>query len=218
MDEYNFYYRIRVLRFKGIKWVERMSKVDNDFMTTTEACEVLGVSKTVIKRMADSGELDTWKTPGGHRRLKRSAVLEIAENKMGGVRKGKKRTNAKVGVMVMDDDPVMIELFAGLLASIETPTELVTAQDGYEALVKAGQQDYDIIFVDLNMPRIDGYEAIHALKQSDRNKDATIMVITATKESDIEYDRLPKDVVCLTKPLNMQVIKQFIRYEYRLKS
>lgn len=193
-----------------------MARLDNDFMTTTEACEVLGVSKTVIKRMADSGELETWKTPGGHRRLKRSSVLEVAEEKMGGVQpspRGKK----KVNVLVIDDDPVMLELFSGLLATLDTPTELVTAQDGYEGLVKAGQEHYDIIFVDLNMPKLDGYEAVKALSQSEKNKNSTVVIITALEASEINVERLPDEMIYLTKPLNMQVIKQFIKYELRLK-
>lgn len=192
-----------------------MSNLDSDFMTTTEACEVLGVSKTVIKRMADTGELETWKTPGGHRRLKRSAVLQIAEEKMGGIKTASERKKRKVKILVIDDDPVMNEWFSKVLMSVGVANEMDYASDGYEGLVKSGQKNYDMIFVDLNMPKLDGYEAVNALKASEKNHDSTIIVITALRDSEIDRTRLDSEVACLTKPLNIEVIKQFLRYESR---
>jgi len=198
-----------------------MSKTDNEFMTTTEACELLGVSKTVIKRMADTGELDTWKTPGGHRRLKRSSVLKIVEAKFGNSREpevASKPDSRAVNVLVIDDDPVVSQLFSALLSNIDIPYHLVTANDGYEALIKAGNESFDIIFVDLFMPKLDGYEVVNALKLSDQNKAATIVIITAVSAPEIDHNRLSKEVMVLNKPLNIEVVKQFLRYESRLKS
>lgn len=191
-----------------------MSFSERDFMTTSEACDVLGVSKTIIKRMADDGSLETWKTPGGHRRLNRDSVLKIAAQKLGN--SGSPAIGKSIKVLVIDDDPVISKLFSGLLSAAEAETELVTVQNGFDGLVKAGEQKYDIIFVDLLMPKLDGYEVVNALRNSVANKHVTIVVITASHESDIDYKNLPKDVVVLCKPLNLNIIKQFIRYEARL--
>ena len=189
----------------------------NDFITTTEACDLLKVSKTVIKRMADDGSLDTWKTPGGHRRLRRSSVERVLAEKNGMVVPSAVATQ-DIKILVIDDDPVMTQVFSSLINKLDMQCELVMANDGYEGLLKAGQDNYDVIFVDLQMPKLDGYAAVNALKTNEKNKSATIMVITASELQDVDRSRLPDDISVLTKPLNFEVLNQFFRYENRLKN
>ena len=189
---------------------------DDEFITTSEACEILQVSKTIIKRMADSGELETWKTPGGHRRIKRSSIEQKHQEQ--GVTKPQSES-APLKVMVIDDDAVIQKIFTSLINDSSLPNvDMVSAFNGYEGLIKAGQGVFDMIFVDLNMPLMDGYEAIKVLREYDNTKSSTIIVITANELSEIDRDRLPYDVVLMNKPLNLDVIKQFIQYEYALKS
>ena len=85
---------------------------DDEFITTSEACEILQVSKTIIKRMADSGELETWKTPGGHRRIKRSSIEQKHQEQ--GVAKPQSES-APLKVMVIDDDAVIQKIFTSLI-------------------------------------------------------------------------------------------------------
>jgi CheY-like chemotaxis protein len=80
-----------------------------------------------------------------------------------------------------------------------------------------GQGAFDMIFVDLNMPLMNGYEAIKVLKEYDNTKKSTIIVITSDAIEDIARKRLPNDAVLMNKPLNLDVIKQFMQYEYALK-
>jgi len=188
---------------------------DDEFITTSEACEILQVSKTIIKRMADSGELETWKTPGGHRRIKRSSIEQKHQEQ--GVIKAQVETRS-LKVMVVDDDAVIQSIFTSLVKDPSLPAiDIVSAVNGYEGLIKAGQGVFDMIFVDLNMPLMDGYEAIKVLREYENTKSSTIIVITADGLSEIDRERLPYDVVLMNKPLNLDVVKQFMQYEYALK-
>jgi len=47
---------------------------DPDWLTLTEACRLLGVSPTTVRRWADSGMLRMFHTPGGHRRFSRASL------------------------------------------------------------------------------------------------------------------------------------------------
>ena len=188
---------------------------ESDFITTTEACDLLGVSKTVVKRMSDDGELETWKTPGGHRRLKRESVMQaVAKNNQGSVTSAKSKV---LNVLLVDDDAFMHAVFNALVDSNGYPTELVSAYDGYEGLMKAGQGCFDIIFLDLNMPKLDGYAAAVALRQFENTRLSTIVMITGDRLVDIDRNRLPPDVVLMTKPLNSDVVERFMQYEYAIK-
>ena len=64
---------------------------------------------------------------------------------------------------------------------------------------------------------MDGYEAIKVLREYENTKSSTIIVITADGLSEIDRERLPYDVVLMNKPLNLDVVKQFMQYEYALK-
>jgi excisionase family DNA binding protein len=50
-----------------------------DVLTTASAAELLGVSIRTAQLWVESGRLPSWKTPGGHRRIPRQAVMELIE-------------------------------------------------------------------------------------------------------------------------------------------
>jgi len=59
------------------------SEVDRDVkdvLTTAKAAQLLGVSTRTAQIWVESGQLPSWKTPGGHRRIPREAVLDLIEN------------------------------------------------------------------------------------------------------------------------------------------
>ncbi len=197
----------------------------SEFVSTQKACEILGVSKTIVKRLADNGDLETWKTPGGHRRIKLDSIQKALVSQQGKTQDNSTKKaptslqrEQTIHVMVMDDDPVIQELFNGFRKSFATPMQLTQALNGYEGLVKAGEQAFSLIFVDINMPYMDGYEAIQALRRLKNFNKVTIIAITANPIESIERNRLPDDVILLEKPLNPDVIKKFMEYEFQLKN
>ena len=81
--------------------------------------------------------------------------------------------------------------------------EILVATNGKEALEVAAQSRPDLIFMDLRMPVMDGYEATRALRQMEWGRDLPVVAITAhTMEEDREKafsagcnDFIPKPVV-----------------------
>jgi len=51
--------------------------MDDPIITTREAAELLGVSIRTAQTWIEQNALDSWKTPGGHRRVRRSAVIDL---------------------------------------------------------------------------------------------------------------------------------------------
>lgn len=50
-------------------------------LTTREAARLLGISVSTAQKWIESGAMESWKTPGGHRRMRRSAVLTLLEER-----------------------------------------------------------------------------------------------------------------------------------------
>ncbi|MGE0201814.1 MAG: response regulator [Candidatus Melainabacteria bacterium] len=68
-----------------------------------------------------------------------------------------------VRVLLVDDHPVLREGMARLLASDGTVTVAGQAGDGQEAVLQALTLKPDVVLMDMNMPRVNGYEASKAI-------------------------------------------------------
>jgi len=194
-----------------------------DYITTSEACQLIGVSKTIVKRLADEGILKTWKTPGGHRRLLKSSVeayinlfnennsQELDEKAF------KSSEDQPLKILIVEDDPQTAMLLTSVVNALQLNTQIEVAKDGYEGLMKIGENTPDIIFSDLNMPNMDGYALINAIRNFNKTKGTTIIIITAEEASEINRKALPTDVVIMHKPIQIDIIKSFVTYEYNIK-
>lgn len=80
-------------------------------------------------------------------------------------------------VLTVDDNDANLKLINTLLAE---QVELIdSARDGAEAWHKATQHAYDIIFMDINMPVMDGITACQRIRQSSLNEHTPIIAVTA---------------------------------------
>ncbi len=100
-------------------------------------------------------------------------------------------------ILVVDDEPPIVDMLSYNLQRANY--EVVTARDGQEALVKARQEEPDLIILDLMLPRLDGLEVCRALR---RERDVPIIMLTAR---DSEVDR----VVGLELGADDYVVKPF---------
>ena len=90
--------------------------------------------------------------------------------------------------MIIDDDPDDIEFFVEAVRSIDASIECKQATNGEEGLasLRNGEVDPQYIFLDLNMPRLNGKEFLSEIKKDEKLSDIpVIMYSTSGIESDI---------------------------------
>jgi len=80
-------------------------------------------------------------------------------------------------IMVVDDSITMRR--AGERMLVRNDFEVMTAKDGLDALNKLQEQKPDLMLLDIEMPRMDGFELATAMKQSERFADIPIIMITS---------------------------------------
>jgi signal transduction histidine kinase/CheY-like chemotaxis protein len=85
----------------------------------------------------------------------------------------------EANVLVVDDTVANLAVIQGLLKA--TQVKVDTAESGLEALEKVCANKYNIIFLDHRMPKMDGVETLHAMKEMDENlnKDVPVYALTA---------------------------------------
>ncbi len=88
-------------------------------------------------------------------------------------------------IMLVDDSHT-IRKTAEVLLSKEG-FEVVCVEDGFEALAKVSDIKPDIIFMDVMMPRLDGYDACQIIKSSEEFKDTPVIMLSS---KDGVFDRV----------------------------
>jgi two-component system alkaline phosphatase synthesis response regulator PhoP len=84
----------------------------------------------------------------------------------------------KHGVLVVDDDPFIRKLVATTLEDV-SEFQLHEAADGVQAVEVAERTQPAIIFLDVDMPRMDGIDACRRIRANPATNSATIVILTA---------------------------------------
>jgi CheY-like chemotaxis protein len=94
-----------------------------------------------------------------------------------------------IRVLIVDDDEDDRDLFCIAVHEIEPRTHCIMARNGEEALQGLRLEEYPkphIIFLDLNMPRINGFQCLRELKKDRELQDIPVVIYTTSK---VEEDR-----------------------------
>jgi diguanylate cyclase (GGDEF)-like protein len=117
-------------------------------------------------------------------------------------------------VLVVDDDSDTREALQLLLAP---EYEVVTASDGQEALDAAQAKHPDVILLDLNMPRLDGFQVLERLRADPTTVDIPVLVISARSENEVKVRGLDLGAVdYLQKPYALSELRARVERTLRL--
>jgi twitching motility two-component system response regulator PilG len=113
-------------------------------------------------------------------------------------------------VMVIDDSKTIRRTAESLLK--REGYDVVTATDGYEALAKIADHQPQIIFVDIMMPRLDGYQTCALIKNHQMFK-STPVIMLSSKDGlfDKARGRIVGSEQYLTKPFTREELLSAIR-------
>jgi twitching motility two-component system response regulator PilG len=113
-------------------------------------------------------------------------------------------------VLVIDDSKTIRRSAETMLT--KEGCEVITAEDGFEALAKIAQFQPDVIFVDIMMPRLDGYQTCAIIKNNKRFEATPVIMLTS---KDGLFDRARGRIVgsdqYLTKPFTRDELLSSLR-------
>jgi two-component system response regulator len=106
-------------------------------------------------------------------------------------------TEAAVEVLIVEDNPQDLELTLRALRRSHLANNIITVGDGEEALDflfargrysgRNGDDVPRVVFLDLKLPKVDGFEVLRAMRSDPRTKSVPVVVITSSAE---ERDRI----------------------------
>lgn len=119
----------------------------------------------------------------------------------------------KLRVLVVDDSATIRRSAETMLAS--EGYEVITAENGFEALSKITRYQPNLIFVDIMMPRLDGYQTCAIIKNNAEFRDTPVVMLTSKDGLfDMARGRVVGSDQYLTKPFTREellgAIKQHV--------
>lgn len=112
-------------------------------------------------------------------------------------------------ILIAEDNPVNCRLLHSLL---NENAHIKTVEDGEQAVAICQQQRFHIILLDLQMPKMNGLDAAHAIrKHSLLNQNTPMMLITANS-TDLNHERIQSVGIdrCLQKPIQEALLIQHL--------
>lgn len=183
------------------------------FYTTGEVARIIGISERTAKNYCTLGKIASEKTPiTNYRRISYENLAKfLTENDLPTdlIANYKK---SKTKILIVDDDPAIVEMFYELLKEISPDVIIETAGDGYDACVKAGILLPDIILLDLKMPKADGFEVCQSIRNQEATRRAKIIIITAYASEENKH-RLQTfhPLAIFEKPLELETIAKKLK-------
>lgn len=124
-------------------------------------------------------------------------------------------------IFIVEDNEINTELILSILERTKAKVENAwTGEEALEKLINSPENYFDLIFFDIQLPGINGYDAVKKLRSSNRNDLKTVPIIAMTANAfsqDVEQAKLSGMNDHISKPLNIKILfeklKQYLKQE-----
>jgi excisionase family DNA binding protein len=173
-------------------------EAEERLMDVEEVARYLNLHLMTVYRMLQSGILPARKV-GGRWRISKRELDEWLESYAGGTRKQ---------ILVVDDDPNIGRQFKRVLQQERCTVDI--ASQGSEAIERVKEQVYDLIFLDLVLPDMDGAQTFARIRKID--PDAHVVLMTGYPDSELVSKAMRYGAISLLiKPIPSSEIRRLVR-------
>ena len=180
----------------------------HEILTTADVARYCHVTTDGVLKWIRAEKLKAFSTPGGHYRIYKNDFRGFLEKFSMPIDQGF-FTVERPRILVVDDEPVIVEIISRSLTDETEGYMIDTAVDGYEAGYKLGKFRPDLVIMDLMMPGMDGFELCRRIRTNPTTTSTRVLAITGYPGgSTLEriYD-VGADL-CMVKPLQLDTLRK----------
>ena len=183
----------------------------DDYCGTSYAARLLGLSVATVQSLVEKGEIEAWKTLGGHRRISLVALNAYRIKNSPQLTKTDADPKLRLRVLLVEDDEHTRELYKCQFDDWNLPVDCTWMPSALEALMDIASMRPDLLITDLSMPGVDGIEMLKALKRNQQLADMHIVVISGLPLEAIEArGGLPQHAQLIQKPVNFDWLQGYL--------
>ena len=182
-----------------------------DYCGTSYAARLLGLSVATVQSLVEKGEIEAWKTLGGHRRIALDSIKVYLAKNSPRRAKADPDPRGRLRVLVVEDEDAARDLYQCQFESWELPVDCTFMPSALEALMDIASMRPHLLITDLSMPGVDGIEMLQALKRNHELAAMQIVVISGLPaEAIAARGGLPPDAHLLQKPINFDWLQGYV--------
>lgn len=182
-----------------------------DYCGTSYAAKLLGLSVATVQSLVEKGEIEAWKTLGGHRRIALKSIHAYLAKTGPQSSKPTADSSNRLRVLLVEDDENTLELYRCHFDEWDLPVDCTWMSSALEALMDIASMQPDLLITDLAMPGVDGMEMLKALKRNHHLADMQILVISGlAKEVIASRGGLPVHARLFQKPVNFDWLQGYV--------
>ena len=175
---------------------------DKAVFTTFEAAKLCHVSPLSIINWVNAGRLPAFRTPGGHRRIRREDLVRFMRDNGMPLAEELREGSGRPRVLVVDDEASIREVLTEHLTTREKPYEVMAAADGFEAGRLVATFRPDVVLLDLRMPGMDGFQVCRTVKADPETSNTVVIAMTGYYTPETEARILECGAMrCIAKPI-----------------
>jgi excisionase family DNA binding protein len=175
---------------------------EKEVFTTFEAAKLCHVSPLSIINWVNAGRLAAFRTPGGHRRIRRDDLFGfMRDNGLPLPTEFAESTRRRV--LVVDDDASVRHALVARFLSGASAYSVEVAASGFEAGRLLASFRPDILVLDLRVPGLDGFQVCRAIKADPKTARVRLVAMTGAHTPEIEARILDCGAErCFSKPVD----------------
>ena len=113
-------------------------------------------------------------------------------------------------ILIIDDSPIVRNLHSIMLKS--AGYNVAEAENGYDALEKAMSDNFDLMVVDINMPKMDGYTFCKEIRAGNKNKDVPLLIVSTESEAEDKMKGFKAGAnLYLVKPVKAEILIENVK-------
>lgn len=182
-----------------------------DYCGTSYAAKLLGVSVATVQSLVERGEIEAWKTLGGHRRLSLQAINSYLKKGSPPLAITRPDPRHRLKVLVVEDEEAGRELYQANFDEWDIAMDCSFMPSAMEALMDITAMRPDLLITDLNMPGVDGIEMLRVIKRNPSLVSMQVLVISGWSAEAIQArGGLPPDAHFHRKPINFDWLHGYV--------
>ncbi len=180
-----------------------------EILGTTDISKICGVTTQTVQSWIDRGVLKAFRTPGGHRRVKREDFLEFLEKFQ--FPAAARSQSSKQRILIADDEPDLLDSIKDIVMESAPDANITLCSTGAEALIQMGLSRPDLAILDVFMPGLSGIQILEKIFETPEFKHTKVVIITAHKDHVTEATLREKGAAAvLFKPFSTADLKKQI--------
>lgn len=187
-----------------------------DTYSTHDVAKICSVTPTTVIRWIEDGLIPAFKTVGGHRRVRREDLEKVCRDRNIPFDLG---SGDEVGrILVVDDEPVVLDLVRDVVKDLSHKFDVEVARDAFDAGRLVATFRPQLIFLDLMMPGVDGFEVCKRLKADASTANSEVIAVTGYyTEANMERILAAGAVACLKKPLDVMEVRGKLAEAFKIE-